>query len=199
MATGSVTRAVVVYESMFGNTRMVAEAIGRGLASRTEVAVVPVREATADVLEGVDLVVAGGPTHLHGMSRARSRRMAGAMARKPGSPLVLEPGAEGLGLREWIPALDPLTVAAAAFDTRAQGVPLFTGRASKGISKSLRRRGLRMVAKPESFVVAGKDTHLVEGEVARATEWGRRIAARVATDGSDNANGPGRPTPSTET
>ena len=78
-------------------------------------------------------------------------------------------------------------------------MPLFTGRASKGISKSLRRRGLRMVAKPESFVVAGKDTHLVEGEVARATEWGRRIAARVATDGSDNANGPGRPTPSTET
>ena len=102
------------------------------------------------------------------------------MARKPGSPLVLEPGAEGPGLREWMPTLGPVAVVAAAFDTRAQGVPLFTGRASKGISKALRRRGLRIVAKPESFVVAGRDTHLVEGEVTRATEWGR-VLARVVS------------------
>ena len=161
MATGSITRAVVVYESMFGNTRLVAEAIGRGLAPAAEVAVVPVNKARADVLEGADLVVVGGPTHIHGMSRARSRQMAATMARKPSNGLTLEPGAEGPGLREWIPALGRLpvaaaTVAAAAFDTRAQNVPLFTGRASKGISKALHRRGLTIVAKPESFVVAGK-------------------------------------------
>jgi hypothetical protein len=114
------------------------------------------------------------------MSRARSRQMAVAMARKPGSVLVLEPGVEGPGLREWIPALGPITVAAAAFDTRAQGVPLFTGKASKGISKALRRRGLTIVPKPESFVVAGKDTHLVDGELSRATVWGRVVAGTVA-------------------
>jgi len=180
MVTGSVTRAVVVYESMFGNTRLVAEAIGRGLASAAEVTVLPVSKATADVLDGADLVVAGGPTHMHGMSRARSRQMAVAMARKPGSPLVLEPDVEGPGLREWIPALGHLTFAAAAFDTRAQGVPFFTGRASKPINKALLRRGLTIVAKPESFVVAGKDTHLVEGEVSRATKWGRALADEVA-------------------
>jgi len=94
MTTGFVTRAVVVYESMFGNTRLVAEAIGGGLASAAEVAVVPVNKATADVLEGADLVVVGGPTHIHGMSRARSRQMAATMARKPSNALTLEPGAE---------------------------------------------------------------------------------------------------------
>jgi hypothetical protein len=166
---------------MFGNTRLVAEAIGRGLASGAEVAVVPVNKATADVLDGAGLLVVGGPTHLHGMSRSRSRQMAGAMARKAGSLLVLEPGAEGPGLREWIPAPGRLTVAAAGFDTRAEGLPLFTGRASKGINKALRRRGLTIVAKPNSFVVAGKDTHLVEGEIARATEWGRVLARAVAS------------------
>jgi hypothetical protein len=165
---------------MFGNTRLIAEAIGRGLASGAEVTVVPVNKATADVLDGADLLVVGGPTHIHGMSRSRSRRMAGAMARKPGSPLVLEPGAEGPGLREWIPALGRLPVAAAAFDTRAAGLPLFTGRASKQISKALRRCGLTIVANPKSFVVAGKDTLLVDGEVALATEWGR-VLAHVVT------------------
>lgn len=164
---------------MFGNTRLVAEAIGRGLASGAEVAVVPVGEATAGVIEGVDLVVAGGPTHMHGMSRTGSRRTAAAMARKLGSLVVLEPGAEGPGLREWIPALGRLTVVAAAFDTRGQGLPLLTGRASKGISRALRRHGMTIVAKPESFVVAGRDTHLAEGELRRAAEWGRMLARAV--------------------
>ncbi len=56
-------RAVVVYESMFGATRKVAEAVGRGLASAAwEVAVVPVDEADTALHRGADLLVAGGPT-----------------------------------------------------------------------------------------------------------------------------------------
>lgn len=67
-------RAVVVYESMYGNTHLIADAIAAGLSARFEVRVVPVSEAGADVLEGADLVVVGGPTHGHGMSRAVSRK-----------------------------------------------------------------------------------------------------------------------------
>jgi flavodoxin len=69
-------RALVVYESMYGNTRVVANRIADGLRATHEVTVVPVGEATPELLAGADLVVAGGPTHMHGMSSASSRRMA---------------------------------------------------------------------------------------------------------------------------
>ena len=66
-------RAVVVYESMYGSTHQVADAIGAGLGTAFEVSVVPVSQAGPQVLAGTDLVVAGGPTHAHGMSRAGTR------------------------------------------------------------------------------------------------------------------------------
>jgi len=69
-------RAVVVYESMYGNTHLIADAIGAGLRSAFDVTVVPVAEAGPAVLAGADLVVVGGPTHIHGMSRASTRKAA---------------------------------------------------------------------------------------------------------------------------
>ncbi|MDX5309965.1 MAG: flavodoxin domain-containing protein, partial [Rhodococcus sp. (in: high G+C Gram-positive bacteria)] len=57
-------RALVVYESMFGNTRHVAEAVARGLGSA--VRTVPVTQAHEENLSDYDLVVVGGPTHAHG-------------------------------------------------------------------------------------------------------------------------------------
>ena len=76
-------RAVVVYESMYGNTHLVADAIGAGLSTALNVSVVPVSQA---VLADASLVVVGGPTHVHGMSRAATRKAAvqdGAPAREP--------------------------------------------------------------------------------------------------------------------
>jgi flavorubredoxin len=58
-----IMKALVVYESMFGNTRQIAEAIAAGLAESVDVAAVEVSEATAEAAEGADLLVAGGPTH----------------------------------------------------------------------------------------------------------------------------------------
>ena len=65
-------KVVVVYESMFGNTHLVADAIGKGFgqAITTEIVVVPVGDANHDLLASADVVVVGGPTHTHGMSRA---------------------------------------------------------------------------------------------------------------------------------
>ena len=84
---GMGARAVIVYESMFGSTKKVAEVIAEGLADCAEVSVVPVTSADAHILDGADLVVVGGPTHTHGMSRPRTRKMAGKRARKPGARL----------------------------------------------------------------------------------------------------------------
>jgi hypothetical protein len=176
--------ALVVYESLFGNTHAIAEAIAEGLRPHAEVRVVAAGEAIADLVAWADLVVAGGPTHAHGMSRSRSRQDGLARAAKPDSTLVLDPAATGAGLREWLDALAKAGgTPAAAFDTRVAGPALLTGRASSAIASGLRKRGFRLVTDAESFLV---DTHteLVAGELERATAWGMRIAALVLDTGS---------------
>ena len=63
-------RAVVVYESMFGNTHAIADAIGKGLEPVDNVVVVPVAEAGRERLGDADLLVVGGPTHFHAIFTA---------------------------------------------------------------------------------------------------------------------------------
>jgi hypothetical protein len=171
-------KAVVVYESMYGNTHHVATAIADGLGTAAEVVVVPVHEAEPTLLRAADLVIVGGPTHVHGMSRATSRSAAAEATAKPGSDLELEPQAEGPGLREWFACLDHLGADAAAFDTRVHGPAAFTGRASKGIAKQLRHHGASLIADPESFIVT-KDNHLEVDEEQRARAWGQELASTL--------------------
>ena len=177
-------KAVVIYESMYGNTHLVADEIAAGLRSGADdvVAVVPVEHADAEALAGADLVVVGGPTHVHGMARSSTRRAAVAAGEKPDSGLELEPDAEGPGLREWFDAVDALSVRAAAFDTRMQGPAPFTGQASKGIAKRLRRHGCTVIAEPTSFLVT-KQNHLVDDEAAHARAWGTQLHETLAKSG----------------
>ncbi len=165
-------RAIVVYESMYGNTRLIAEAIGAGLGVTAE-AVMAVGEVTPGALEGADLVVVGGPTHMLGMSRPGTRRMAVDAARKPRSGVTVEPGADGPGLREWLGSVVGGRRRAAAFDTRYRAK--FGGRASKRIGRLLTGHGFDVVAGPVSFFVT-KANRLEDGEADRAREWGRRLA-----------------------
>src|SRR5512140_2593882 len=95
-----IMRAVVVYESMYGNTHLIADAIGAGLEATFDVRVVPVSHAGPEVIADADLVVVGGPTHAHGMSRASTRKAAVQAADKPVGGLTVEPDALGPGLRE---------------------------------------------------------------------------------------------------
>ena len=172
-------RAVVVYESMYGNTHMIADAIGAGLKAAFDVSVVPVPQASPAVLADADLVVVGGPTHAHGMSRAATRKGAVKAADKPASPLTVEPEALGPGLREWFGSLGRFPVKAAAFDTRVHGPAALTGRASKGVTRLLREHGFDVVAEPESFLVTKQD-RLEPQETARAREWGAKLTAGLA-------------------
>ncbi|HWH13893.1 MAG TPA: flavodoxin domain-containing protein [Miltoncostaeaceae bacterium] len=173
-------RAVVVYESMFGNTRAVAERIAAGLRTAAEAEAIPVIRADAAALAGADLVVVGGPTHVHGMTRASTRQAAAEQAAAPDAEVHLDADAAGPGLREWFAGGPlPAGAAAAAFDTRVNMSPLLTGRAARGIAHRLRDAGATLAAAPESFLV-DRHNRLEDGEAERAEGWGRSLAAALS-------------------
>jgi hypothetical protein len=168
-------QVLVVYESMYGNTHTIATHIGDALAADCTVSVVPVGQATPELVAAADLVVVGGPTHAHTLTTRGSRSAAVKGADKPGTDLQVDPDAEGPGLRDWFDALpDGRGRAAAAFDTRIEVAAVLSGRASKGIARRLRHHGFAVVAKPESFLVDTKN-HLVAGEAERAAQWARSL------------------------
>lgn len=181
-------RAVVVYESMYGNTRQIADAIGSGLSGAFDVAVVPVSRADSQLLAAAGLVVAGGPTHVHGMSRASTRRSAVEAAGKTESGLKAEPDADGTGLREWLGSLGRYQAKAAAFDTRMQGSALLTGRSSKQVARLLRAHGFDIAAPPESFLVT-RQNHLVPEEPERAREWAAKLAESISPSREPGTSG----------
>jgi hypothetical protein len=180
-------KALVVFESMYGNTRTIAEAVAQGIGSAgaADVTVVPIGDADGELVRQADLLVVGGPTHAHGMSHAATRRAAKEAADKPDSKLQLDPaaGIDGSGVRDWLADLDSGTGLSAAFDTRLDAPPIFTGRAAPKIAKQLQRHGFAAVADPESFLVT-KETELCPGEAARAQDWGSRLFALAARSSS---------------
>jgi hypothetical protein len=171
-------RALVVYESMYGNTHRIAEAIAEGLAV-PDVDVLPVSEVTQSMLDQADLIAVGGPTHAHGMSRESTRKAAVDAAAKPGKELHLDPTAADVGLRDWFESLGTVRGVAVAFGTRTQGPAVLTGHAATGIAKMLRQHGLVLIAEPESFLV-DKHNQLLPGERGRALVWGENLAHTLA-------------------
>ncbi len=172
-------RAVVVYESMFGATRVIAEAIASGFSENDETTIVRASEVGGSVLYDADLVVVGGPTHVRSMSRPSTRKGAPGYAKEHDGDLALEPGADdAAGVREWIGHLGQHATFATAFDTRVKGPAALTGRASKAINRGLASHGMSSVAPPESFLV-DKNGSLLPGEVARAAAWGDTLARAV--------------------
>ena len=170
-------RAVVVYESMYGNTRVVAEAIARGLARSMDVDVT--RVADASELTGIDLLVLGAPTHIWGMSRPKTRLGAVEAADEPGSRLSVEPDAAGPGMREWLDSLPSPAARIAIFDTRMHAPLGLSGSAAKSISRRARNRGYALADQPQGFFVS-KENELLDGELDRARTWGEKLAATCA-------------------
>jgi len=166
-----VTRAWVVYESMFGNTREVAEAVADGLRDGTDVEVHEVSKATP-LPPDLDLLVVGGPTHAFGLSRQSTREDAATKAHR-----TVE--SADMGLREWLAGLEHDTPPPrfATFDTRVDH-PRLPGSAAKKAAKRLRRQGSTQSTDPESFWVHGTEGPLLDGELDRARGWGRSLAQR---------------------
>ena len=171
-------KAVVTYESLYGNTAEVARAVGEGLAAAGTVVVMPASDDVLRELEGADLLVVGGPTHVHGMSTDTSRRAAVDAASKQGDEIHIE----GESIRKLLDGIgEGGNRLAAAFDTRGHGPRVLTGSASKSIARRLRRHGFELLCEPESFVVTASEGPLAEGELERAGAWGVALAEAFST------------------
>jgi len=160
-------RALVVYESSFGNTGQVAQAVWEGMFRRLpDVALLDVAHAPRRLPPELELLVVGAPTQAFGMSRPRTREDA---MRTAGT----EPTGPTFGVREWLRELEPpeRAVHAATFDTRIHS-PHVPGSAAVGAWRVLRRHGFDVSAEAESFWVLGIRGPLREGEIERAQSWG---------------------------
>ena len=171
-------RALVVYESIFGNTRDVATSIAAGLRTRGDFVVdlVEVGEAPASG-EGYDLLVVGGPIHAWGMTRPGTR----SGAREQAKSAQKEPVSTGIGVREWLRMLAPTLEEhpAAAFDTAMKTRWFPVGSAAKGEAKALARSGYQLIVAPEHFRVEGTEGPMVPGELERAQAWGAMLAESI--------------------
>ena len=165
--------AVVVYESMFGATKEIAEAITAGLSRSVSCTLTEVGAAPTVLERDVDLLVVGAPTHAFGLSTGETRRE--AQTHTADQVISRE-----MGVREWLPALVVLgaRTRTAAFDThvKERWVP---GSASHRIARALRRKGLRPATSPVSFRVEGMTGPLLPHELERARAWGEELAGRV--------------------
>ena len=157
---------LVVYESMWGNTRRVAEAAAEGLGD--DVPVVNVAEAPVPLPQDVDTLIVGGPTHAFSMSRASTRQ--DSQTKGAHEAHVTS------GIREWLgalPASDRVIVA--TFDTRVASVRHLPGSAAKSAAREVRRHRLGRVIATESFYVADMAGPPLDGELDRARAWGASL------------------------
>jgi hypothetical protein len=160
-------RALVVYESMFGNTKLIAEAIAEGLSNYLPTEIHPVAAAPVELDPEIALVAVGGPTHAFGMSRPATR----ADAAKQGGAA----GPVDVGIRDWLQRMhaDPAVTGFATFGTKV-GLPI-PGSAARSADRTLRDRGFHVSRPAASFRVQGTPGPLRAGETDRARRWGAEL------------------------
>jgi hypothetical protein len=164
-------QAIVVYESHWGNTAVIARAIAEGIGP--EARVLSTAEAVGGAIANLDLIVAGAP--LLGFSLPTEKMLKGLAenaSRDPTPPNLSHPS-----MRAWLDALPQgggrAAACAAAFETRIWWSP---GSAAKAILGKLEALGYRPVAKAQRFIVQGKYGPLRDGELERAKAWGTELA-----------------------
>ena len=155
---------LIIYDSVFGNTEKIAQAIGAALSLQEDVETLRVSAVKPEQLAGLKLLIAGSPT--------RQFRPTTAMT-------SFLKGIPGNGLKG---------VKVATFDTRItqskiEATPVLAffvrifGYAAKPMAKILQKKGGELVGLPEGFFVEGTEGPLKEGELERAADWARQIIA----------------------
>jgi hypothetical protein len=157
----------IVVESMFGNTRAVADEIATALHDRMAVKVWSVEDAPESIPNDVDLLLLGGPTHAFSMSRVGTRKDAVARGATANPDF---------GIREWIDGVHDARPAllATAFDTRIKKA-FVPGSAARALAHRLRTLGCHVLVPPQSFYVVDTAGPLLPGEIQRAHAFAAQI------------------------
>lgn len=163
-------KAVVVYESLWGNTAAIAKAIAEGIGPGVKA--LTTDEATANAIAGANLIVAGSPLLGFSLPTDKIRADIGKNEGSRDNP----PDLAHPSIRSWLDALPAGNGRAAAFETRIWWSP---GSAAKKILKKLENSGYKGSAAPEKFIVTGKYGPLKEGELERARAWGAELATSL--------------------
>jgi flavodoxin len=153
---------MVVYDSAYGNTEQIAQAIGGALGASADVETCRVGDAQPGQLAAVDLLVVGSPTQ------------------------KFRPTSATANLLKAIPSNGLRNIKVAAFDTRiteeeiekVRILPYFVkvfGYAAQPIADRLEKKGGELAVPPEGFYVGGTEGPLLEGELERAADWARQI------------------------
>ncbi len=166
--------ALVVYESMFGATRRLAEQVAEGMGDGSAVRCVRADHVSAADLADTDLVVLGAPIHARTLPSAASRREAATWPTRPGATVDLEPGAGSPGLRELIARSDWRGRRFACFGSRSTLPRILTGGVARAIRRRVRRAGGIPVAEPLDIRVDGGGTPTA-GSLESARAWGRAL------------------------
>jgi flavorubredoxin len=160
-------KAIVVYESLWGNTAAIAHAIAEGIGP--DVQALSTAEASAEAIAGAGLLVVGAPVlgfSLPSDSMVKSISTSEARAAVP--PDVSQPS-----MRSWLATVPKGSGRAAAFETRISWSP---GGSTGGIERALKDAGYAVVMKGQKFVVKGRYGPLKDGELERAKAWGAELA-----------------------
>ncbi len=143
-------KALVIYDSAYGNTEKIAKAIGNAITGNVKV--FRVGEVNPAELNSFDLLVIGSPT---------------------------QGGRTTLAMQEFLNKLPESAlkgVNVTAFDTRFSiKIAKIFGYAAGKIASSLKTKGGNVIAPPEGFFVKGKEGPLKEGELERATNWAKEL------------------------
>jgi len=145
-------KALIVYDSVYGNTEKIARAMAEAITLPDEVKVLRTGEANPSELASINLLIVGSPTH----------------GGRP-TPAVQE-------FLNKVPKLSLQGLNVAAFDTRvASKFARVFGYAAGRIAGHLKRKGGVLIASPEGFFVTGTKGPLKEGELERAAAWVKGI------------------------
>jgi flavorubredoxin len=161
-------KAVVVYESLWGNTAAIAKAIAEGIGPGARA--LSTAEATADVVADADLIVAGAPLLGFNLPTEEMRQ---SIAANPTNP---KPDLAHPSMRAWLDGLPKGLGHGAGFETRIWWSP---GSAAKQIAVKLQSAGYS-AGTSEKFLVIGRYGPLKDGEIERARAWGAKLAQEAS-------------------
>lgn len=154
-------KILIVHDSVFGNTKQIAQAIGNAFGSKNNVKTIHVSDIKHEYLIGLGLLIVGSPTRCFKPTKAITNFL------------------------NTIASNDLKGVKVAAFDTRfslsniessaLRFVVKIGGYAAKSIAKRLKKKGGNLIISPEGFLVTGEKGPLKKGELERAANWTKLI------------------------